>query len=55
MRLMDHTLLSRFEFFFVRTHERFDPTNFNPVFDNLQAQAEQLKCRILVSTLLELA
>ncbi|MEO1555473.1 MAG: FkbM family methyltransferase [Pseudomonadota bacterium] len=41
-RLMDHPLLSRIDTIFVETHERQDPARYVPVFDDLQARAEQI-------------
>ena len=43
IRLMDHSLLSRIDCIFVETPERFNPAKFNPIFDDLQAQAEKLE------------
>lgn len=41
-KLIDHPLLGRIDCIFVETHERVDPARFVPMFDMLQARAEQL-------------
>ncbi|MEP3635847.1 MAG: FkbM family methyltransferase [Paracoccaceae bacterium] len=42
-RLIDHPVLSRIDCIFVETHERQDPRKYVPMFDALQARAEQIK------------
>lgn len=41
-RLIDHPVLSRIDCIFVETHERIDPAKYVPMFDALQARAEQM-------------
>lgn len=41
-RLIDHPVLARIECMFVETHERQDPAKYVPMFDRIQARAEQI-------------
>ncbi|MEO9576100.1 MAG: hypothetical protein ABJ263_15550 [Tateyamaria sp.] len=41
-RLIDHPVLDRIDCIFVETHERANPAKYVPIFDMLQARAEQL-------------